>query len=181
MFPTASASTRVASTSQGSTSSGPTAPTDSAPGLSSETLLPILRAIHSSTAHLRDVLASLEIRMVGGSLLVVYEGDEEKAREGVAWMKEWEKSVKDDGDDDDVLNDDGESEDEDDDETSEDITTPSPYTVKLIDFAHTRFAPGLGPDEGVLLGLSTFLDLLEMRIKDVQSMIVGKQGGSDSV
>jgi len=39
-----------------------------------------------------------------------------------------------------------------------------PYVVKLVDFAHTRLAPGEGPDEGVLLGLDTMLKLLGGRI-----------------
>ena len=42
-----------------------------------------------------------------------------------------------------------------------------PYMAKLIDFAHTRLAPGEGPDEGVLLGLDTILRLLNGRISQL--------------
>ena len=44
-----------------------------------------------------------------------------------------------------------------------------PYTVKLIDFAHTRLAPGAGPDKGVLLGLDNILKLIDGRIKDIKA------------
>ncbi|KAE9404524.1 SAICAR synthase-like protein [Gymnopus androsaceus JB14] len=141
-------------------------------GLSVETLLPTLRAIHGSTAHLRDILASLEIRIVGGSLLVVYEGDEDEARKAVEWMKERERLMEEE----DVGNipsgeekEDSEHEDNSEVSRRKRISSP-PYTIKLIDFAHTRFVPGQGPDEGVLLGLDTFLGLIERRIEEVKLM-----------
>ncbi|KAE9387854.1 SAICAR synthase-like protein [Gymnopus androsaceus JB14] len=145
----------------------PTDPTVSLQlGLSAQTLLPILSAIHDSTTHLRDVLASLEIRIVGGSLLVVYEGDEESAQEGVRWMEERVRLMeeREDMDQDDAS-----------DEESEESESP-PYTIKLIDFAHTRFVPGQGPDEGVLLGLNTFLGLIKGRIEEVKLMMGRLQG-----
>ena len=45
-----------------------------------------------------------------------------------------------------------------------------PYIVKVIDFAHTRIVPGEGPDEGVLKGIDTTLDLLDQRIRQVQAL-----------
>ncbi|KAI1791590.1 hypothetical protein LXA43DRAFT_1010937 [Ganoderma leucocontextum] len=39
-----------------------------------------------------------------------------------------------------------------------------PYLVKLIDFAHTKTVPGIGPGEGVLKGVDTVLRLLDGRI-----------------
>ena len=44
-----------------------------------------------------------------------------------------------------------------------------PYLVKLIDFAHTRIVPGMGPDEGVLKGVDTVLSLLDGRIEQVKA------------
>jgi 1D-myo-inositol-tetrakisphosphate 5-kinase/inositol-polyphosphate multikinase len=54
---------------------------------------------------------------------------------------------------------DDEDEDEDDDEEEEEDLTLA--TVKLIDFAHARFAPGEGPDENVLHGVRSLLRVLE--------------------
>ncbi len=95
--------------------------------------------------------------MVGGSLLLVYEGDAAKAEEGVKWMLEG-------GEED-------EEDDEDDEGDEDDAKKPGPpYTVKLIDFAHTRLVPGQGPDEGVLKGFDTVLSLLDGRIKQLESL-----------
>ena len=43
-----------------------------------------------------------------------------------------------------------------------------PYTVKLIDFAHTYVTPGEGPDESTLFGLDTVLQLLDGRIEQIR-------------
>ena len=43
-----------------------------------------------------------------------------------------------------------------------------PVVMKMIDFAHTRLAPGEGPDEGVLAGLYTFRILLEGRLEEAR-------------
>lgn len=105
------------------------------------------------------------MRMVAGSLLIVYEGDElalERALNAVETAAPPE--------------------------TSESLLpshpsaaaanrNPPAYAVKLIDFAHTKIQEGLGPDEGVLLGLKTTMSLLEGRIKEVQEVI----GSSESI
>ncbi|KAF9071025.1 hypothetical protein BDP27DRAFT_1142582, partial [Rhodocollybia butyracea] len=121
-------------------------------GLPSPILLQILRAMHSALTRLKSVFEQVEIRMAGGSLLVVYEGDEERARESVSWMDTGEDS---DGD-----------EDESDASDSDDESTRvgPPFRLYLIDFAHTHFVPGQGPDKGVLLGMQTFIGLIEGRI-----------------
>lgn len=95
--------------------------------------------------------------MVGGSVLIVYEADEEKATEGLKLLKEGTFEEEDD--------------DEDDEDGSEDEQNKPgpPFVVKLIDFAHTRIVPGEGPDEGVLLGLNTVLRLLDGRIEQIES------------
>lgn len=45
---------------------------------------------------------------------------------------------------------------------------PRPFTLRLIDFAHTRLLDGEGPDEGVLLGLKTVMELVRARIGDLE-------------
>ena len=94
------------------------------------------------------------MRMVGGSLLVVYEAEWERVEEGLKFLDEDEDS---------------EDEDDDDDEEEEVKRPGPPYIVKVIDFAHTRIVPGEGPDEGVLKGIDTTLDLLDQRIRQVQA------------
>ncbi len=121
-------------------------------GLPSRFLVPVLKAVREDIAEIRETFAGTEMRMVGGSLLIIYEGDLTKAEDGVKWMLE-------------------EEEEEEGDEEEEDDEKPKrgpPYTVKLIDFAHTRFVPGKGPDEGVLKGFDTVLSLLDGRLKEVE-------------
>lgn len=127
-------------------------------GLPRELLLPIVEAIRKRVATIRDVLAKLEIRMVGGSFLIIYEGDIERAKQGIALLEEDEAGGEEDDEED--------AEDED-----EEDTKPGPAClVKLIDFAHTKaVAAGEGPDEGVLLGIDTTLKLLDGRVAQIES------------
>lgn len=107
---------------------------------------------------IHDVLAALELRLVGASLLILYESDAARAEEGLNWML----------DDDDGDEDDG-SEDSD---SEDDSKKPGPpCDVRLIDFAHTRFVPGQGRDEGVLLGINTVLALLDERIAAIKKSV----------
>lgn len=123
-------------------------------GLPSDLLLPLLRFLRDDIAEIRDALAKAELRMVGASLLIVYEADWERCREGIKYYS--------DGPDEDEVDDDDEDEDED-----ESSKRPHPYVVKLIDFAHTRLVPGQGPDEGLLAGVDTVLKLIDGRIREV--------------
>ncbi|KAK7040898.1 hypothetical protein VNI00_009494 [Paramarasmius palmivorus] len=133
----------------------PIANESSPSGLPAKLLLPILENIKADIAEIREAFAAIEMRMVGGSLLVIYEADWEKAEEGVKWLESDDPA------------DDEEEEDEDEDE---DKKKPGPpYVVKLIDFAHTRIKLGEGPDEGVLKGMDTVLKLLEGRIAEVKA------------
>ncbi|KDQ59794.1 hypothetical protein JAAARDRAFT_33371, partial [Jaapia argillacea MUCL 33604] len=175
-------------------------------GLPLATLLPILISLRADVAEIREVLEEIELRMVGGSLLIIYEGDWERAERGVEWMEthvgdeedEDEDEEGEEGDDEGEGGDDVDMEEEvkgkgergvnfedADDEVTEDSPLGSgsgsdsgeegdddgsgkkpgpPYTVKLIDFAHTRLCPGMGRDEGLLKGLDTVLRLLDGRI-----------------
>ena len=104
--------------------------------------------------------------MVGGSLLVIYEGSPECLRTAL--------------DDGSALSDGnlslpavaprGDMAYEGRDEEGNGKPGP-PFTVKLIDFAHTKLEKGLGPDQGVLFGLDTTIRILEGRIREVQEVL----------
>ena len=120
---------------------------------------------------IREAYSALELRMVGGSLLIIYEADWTRAEEGIKNYLEDDAEMEEDGD---VVNDgakgeeghdDDEEEEEDDDDDDDEPRLP--FIVKLIDFAHTTVVPGKGPDEGVLLGLDTILRLLDGRLSEL--------------
>lgn len=93
--------------------------------------------------------------MVGGSILVIYEGDPARLAEAIDHTAS--TALKELG---------GTS------DSAEEVSKPIPvYSVKLIDFAHTILQEGLGPDEGVLLGVDTTISLLEGRINEVQEAL----------
>ena len=113
-------------------------------GLPKEQLLPVVEGIRKRVAAIRDALAQLEVRIVGGSFLVMYEGDLERAKQGLALLE-------------------GEG-------VKEENTKPSaPCLVKLIDFAYVKLVTGEGPDRGVLLGMDTTLKLLDGRIAQIKA------------
>ena len=68
------------------------------------------------------------------------------------------RGVEDGGGEEDGGKDEEDDEDDDDDDEEEELTLA---TVKLIDFAHARFAPGEGPDENVLRGVRSLVGVLE--------------------
>lgn len=45
--------------------------------------------------------------------------------------------------------------------TEETSSLPHVYTLKLIDFAHARFTPGLGPDENLLTGVRSLIRIFD--------------------
>ena len=139
-------------------------------GLPRTLLLPVLKSIRKSVQEIRDVLSAMEMRMVGSSLLIIYEGDWHRAEMGVQWLAEQAASATgDEG----VDGGGRESEEDEEDDSEEDDESEdehggykSPCVVKVIDFAHTRLKPGEGPDRSVLKGLETVLALLDGRIMD---------------
>jgi inositol-polyphosphate multikinase len=135
-------------------------------GLPDTLLVPILRSIRKSVQELRDLLSSIELRMIGSSVLIVYEGDWDRAETGVQWPASMSSG---DGGKEEEINEDTEVEGSEEDEESEeddssDEGSESPCVVRLIDFAHARLKPGEGPDVGLLKGLDTLLSLLDGRI-----------------
>ncbi|KAG6907516.1 hypothetical protein DXG01_008605 [Tephrocybe rancida] len=115
-------------------------------GLPRRLLIPILRGLRDSVERIRETYSLLEMRIVGGSLLIMYEADWNLAEEG---LKRTPLRPLDHG------------------RKEQRATGRLPYTVKLVDFAHTCVSPGMGPDEGVLLGLDTMVRLLEGRIVEL--------------
>jgi len=122
-------------------------------------LLAVLDGIISQVEEIAAVFRKLEIRMVGGSLLMVWEGDkialkhslEERQKDHRhAALSESERS-------------DGGSEDDTSEHDEAKNRTSPAYTVKIIDFVHTRMTPGSIGGEGVQLGLETVLKLLKGR------------------
>ncbi|EKM56120.1 uncharacterized protein PHACADRAFT_145233 [Phanerochaete carnosa HHB-10118-sp] len=110
-------------------------------GLPADVLLPVLSGLREDVAEIRNALSGVHMRMVASSLLIIYEADPERAREGVRiWLEEGTKKV------------------------------GPPYAIKIIDFAHTRLKPGEGPDESLLKGLDTVLRLLDGRIEQVRAL-----------
>jgi inositol-polyphosphate multikinase len=124
-------------------------------GLPPQLLLPILRGTRKNVAEIRAAIARVEMRMVGGSILVIYEGDHTRAKEALEKFDEAKV---------------GEVDEDEDDEEEESAKVGPPYLVKLIDFAHTSIAEGQGPDVGVLKGLDTVLELLDERIEAVSTL-----------
>ncbi|KAI0373134.1 SAICAR synthase-like protein [Pilatotrama ljubarskyi] len=133
-------------------------------GLPADVLAPILESLREDIAEIRAALAEVHMRMVGGSLLIVYEADWEKARAGLQWLEEGGDEDEDEDEDD---------EDEEEEEEGKKRVGP-PYVVKLIDFAHTKIVPGAGPDDGVLKGVDTVLRLLDGRIEQVKAAAASK-------
>lgn len=142
-------------------------------GLPDTLLAPILISIRKSIQDIRDVLSSIELRMIGSSLLIIYEGDWDRAETGVQWLAKQPASMGsgEDGGKEEEIDEDTEVEGWEEDEESEgsdgsdeESEMEGPCVVRLIDFAHTRLKPGEGPDMGLLKGLDTLLTLLDGRI-----------------
>jgi len=134
--------------------------------------MPILRSIRKSIQELRDLLSLIELRLIGSSLLIVYEGDWDRAETGVGWLAKQPESMSGEDGGTEETNEETEGyveeveevEGWEEDEESEEDGSDGPCVVRLIDFAHTRLSPGRGPDVGALKGLDTLLGLLDGRI-----------------
>ncbi|MCJ1396444.1 hypothetical protein MMC18_009334 [Xylographa bjoerkii] len=124
---------------------------------------------------LQEVLEKKESRMYSASLLFVYEGDGAGLQEDFETEKQVldfeteqqlleletaQHGVRTNGyPDRPALEDEGvDIEDEDDDDAEE---LPKIQAIKMIDFAHAAWTPGLGPDENVLHGIRNVIKILE--------------------
>ncbi|KAF8548739.1 SAICAR synthase-like protein [Imleria badia] len=176
------------SSSQTNPDLGTSPPSNSNIGLPADTLLTLLTSLHGSLTDLRKTLSGAHVRIVGGSVLIIYEGDWETAtaasgRGGGPGSSEEVESEEDEGAESDQIEVEV-------DEQGEIIMESSPcetsessseasfadlqprlYTVSLIDFAHTRVVPGEGPDQGVLTGMDTLIRLVDRRKQEVAAFI----------
>ncbi|EIW85681.1 SAICAR synthase-like protein [Coniophora puteana RWD-64-598 SS2] len=144
------------------------------------TLLSLLDQLLSDLDDIRTVMEDdqLDLCMIGGSLLIVYESDWDKAEEAIR-----RENARQQGDDEEpkIELDDG-------DEEEEDVEEPAPsIRVSLIDFAHASFASpdfpypikeGQDPDkkavrEGVMKGLKKVISLVKGRRREVKAMMGG--------
>lgn len=144
-----------------------------------KTMLRVLALIDKQLSNLETVLQSLEMRFVGASVLIVYEGDPTRLDDA---LTQWEskiheedplKPLEEEDDDEDMIDSESEDEEEDDlDGTKEDAKMAKdcpPVIVKMIDFAHTWIAEGQGVDEGVLKGLATLRSLISGRKAELEA------------
>lgn len=108
----------------------------------------VVQAFLADLADVQEVLESQESRMYSASLLFVFEGDGEALRFA---MEEASKPV--------IFEEDND-EDADDDDDDEEDKTPKIYSLKVIDFAHAEWSPGMGPDENALQGVRSVAKIL---------------------
>ena len=163
----------------------------------------MLKILDEQISRLSSVVESLEMRFIGSSVLIVYEGDETRLASALERydtqaqiaslnhhtltspknLADYDSDDEDDGDDDD--DDHGtysgesstSSDDDEDDGSRKDARRARrcpPVSLRLIDFAHTRLAEGEGPDEGVLLGLKTLTGLVNRRRQEVIASVLFK-------
>ncbi|KAG9009974.1 hypothetical protein FRB94_011110 [Tulasnella sp. JGI-2019a] len=129
-------------------------------------MIAVIDGIIDLVRQIKIVLEGIEMRITGGSILMVWEGDEAALAEGLTERQR--KSAKGSTGEGKEAGEDGsnggeEEEEEEEEESETGNKTSDAYTTKLIDFAHTRTTLGQGPDEGVLFGLETTLKLLRGR------------------
>ncbi|KAI9827180.1 MAG: hypothetical protein M1832_005317 [Thelocarpon impressellum] len=95
---------------------------------------PVLTRFAAEVAGIQAMLAAEESRMVGASILFVYEGDGAALSTALSASPSTKPGPDEEGDEDEE-------------------TAARAYNVKMIDFAHAAFVPGQGPDENVLVGV----------------------------
>ncbi|KAF9908559.1 hypothetical protein EC991_009704 [Linnemannia zychae] len=129
---------------------------------------------------LTDFLATIEtqeLRMRSSSLLMIYEGDVEAFDAGMELEQEkiaavvaraqahLEKAGQEGEDSEDEEDEDEDYDDEDYDEDDGEVAQKV-TDMRLIDFAHSIWTPGQGPDEGVVKGVKSALALFEKLLED---------------
>lgn len=119
----------------------------------------IIDGVVDAVEEIETTVANQESRMYSSSLLLVYEGDRSARREALdsAFSKSKARdsatSLPDGLDD---INDD----DADSDSEVEQIRDKKIFDIRIIDFAHAAWTPGLGPDENMLQGIRSVHNIL---------------------
>ncbi|KAK7397971.1 hypothetical protein QQX98_012664 [Neonectria punicea] len=137
-----------------------------AAGINKELGKAVCEAFARDLRRVEDILSRHESRMYSSSLLFIFEGDGEALRTAIednnalidseAGIGQAARTTKrvDSGialDDDEELDDDSDME----------SSLPQIYALKLIDFAHAAWTPGLGPDENSLIGVRSLARIFE--------------------
>jgi 1D-myo-inositol-tetrakisphosphate 5-kinase/inositol-polyphosphate multikinase len=145
------------------------------PGLPPILLHSVLTTLQADLEELKATLANIEMRMIGGSVLIVYEGDWERASKAFSTPSGTATTEEDEDDEVEVeIDENGQIvlESTPDEEIEEEEEHQAPLcSLSLIDFAHTRFIDGAGPDEGVLKGIETTIDLVRQRKDKIAAML----------
>jgi inositol-polyphosphate multikinase len=116
--------------------------------------LELIRHFRAEIKEIHDVLEGIESRMYSSSILLVYEGDPEAYQDALEYQRQKREERREQKDDHNADEDfDGDMEDEEEERRT--------YAIKLIDFAHASLAPGQGPDQNVLHGVRSTIQLLE--------------------
>ncbi|KAF8932987.1 hypothetical protein BGZ58_006652 [Dissophora ornata] len=122
-----------------------------------------------------ETIKTQEARLRSSSLLMLYEGDSEAFDDALLLeqdaitsvvararvLSERNDSAKSNGEEEDEEDEEDEYNEEDDDELAQKVTD-----MRLIDFAHSTWTPGQGPDEGVVLGVKSALLLFERLLEE---------------
>lgn len=111
----------------------------------------VAQAFTANVSRIQEIIEAEESRMFSSSLLFVFEGDGEALR---AAMEEASRSPAT------LVNGNSNGFVEDDEEDLDEDLGPKIYTVKVIDFAHAQWTPGLGPDENALTGIRSVVKFL---------------------
>ena len=121
----------------------------------------VIRRFREDLQEMFQVIESEESRMYSASLLFVYEGDSEALRDAFEREGEALSLYKDQHGSNEAA-----SEEEDIDVNSVEGRSdfPSIQTVKLIDFAHAQWTPNQGPDENLLHGIRSVIEILKQLI-----------------
>ncbi|KAF8589676.1 SAICAR synthase-like protein [Ramaria rubella] len=133
-------------------------------GLPKDLLQQVLQGILVEVKGIREAVQETEMRMVGGSILIIYEADWDTLKKG---LQLWKQETITDDEDAGLNPEDSVGGGSEDDESSDEVKLGPPYLVKLIDFAHTSLREGAGPDTGAILGINTTIALLTGRLAEV--------------
>jgi 1D-myo-inositol-tetrakisphosphate 5-kinase/inositol-polyphosphate multikinase len=117
----------------------------------------VVEAFLAELEQVQAVMEKQESRMYSASLLFVFEGDGEALRFAMEEAtKRGEARAKING-----VNGHDETEDGVEDEDVEEDESPRICALKVIDFAHAEWVPGMGPDENSLVGVRSMVKILK--------------------
>ena len=127
----------------------------------------LLRKVES----IQSMLENEETRMYSASILMMYEGDPEalevalrdeeiKENADAENIARGDAGELDEDDEEQEEQEEGEEGEEDEDEDEDDEPESKVYDVRLIDFAHSEWTPGQGPDENAIQGVRSIAEIL---------------------